>query len=428
MPLGAFRINGLAKTSAVGGSVVNAEVYYSQISTNLIDSGASAVGSNIAFCGFDQDDKAVYIAIWIDTTHSTGTAVLFNIDLTDGTVTTGSEYTYYSGSSNSILHPAVITENEHANLRLDLTTSDTGVIGWRQWSGAATNRFYARTVTFDIDNLTMTFGSIEGFSDAITNNTFAFLAYSGTSGQYTFMCRGGNNGVFPVYTLVSRSGTSLSVVGSPNQTIGSAGQWGVGEINGVKNDRFIFTANGNNRDRVEFQAGKWVSNTVYGTAQNIQEDNETNTYQSSTLLNATDSYLNIRYETQQTPTNTQVEAGVVDWKTGTTAPTVTQTNQIEVDSVARSRLGSANGAYDGEAYAWHWSGTNSDMKLYKFSISGTTLTQEFSKTWSQSWLSDGQVENDNHTFIDSNNNIAIVSFLRRAGYPYVRVIVDPDGL
>jgi hypothetical protein len=386
------------------------------------------LSSWIDFAGFNSSGEPVFISVYNDSGRDNLYAVMWSVDGSDGTITTGTKYTAIT-NTNNVIYPAVVTERGHANIRQDITPSDHCVIAYRNISN---NKVNAIAASYDLDALTMSFGSSTTFSDVLEADGMVELVFAGTSGEYICITRSGSNNT-PKFSRIDRSSTTLSV-GISEQSIEVLGGYEYASAVGFKDDRAMIVASANNRDLVGAHIMKFDStDTLRGFEQFIQEGNETNTRSVTALFNATDSFINIRWETQVSPTNTQVEGGVITWNgTGSTLPTLTQTNQIEVNASNTSySIGASNGAIDNEAYVWQKDGTGTAYNLWKFSISGTTITEEYEKSFNNPSITfSGNPELHSNTVKDANDNVFLVTQDRNNanGYPAVRVIVNPDGL
>lgn len=425
---------GLAKTgltfysAPAGGGGVSAALYQEDLTTDVVSNEQFQNGNHAKFAGFNSSGDPVFVVVYTESGRNNIYTLLYSIQLSDGTVTTGTKYTVATGSAN-LIYPAVATEKDDANMRQDVgSVGNYAVFVWRNLS---TDEMNGRAASYDLDALTMSFGSATNFNSDFPSRGQTNIVFGGNSQTTLVVNRTGPNNTVPQVGKVYRSGTTLStgVVGKDTQALGG---YEFAEYLGFKQDRFFMCASANNRDRVRTHYGYWygVGDTVAFSETDIQEGNETDTRSASAAFNATDSYINIRYETQQTPTNTQVEGGVITWNSGGTVPTLTQTNQIELDSVAQLRLGVCNGAVDNVSYAFHYSGTGNDLDLHKISLSGTTITKDYTKTLSLTTLPNETPLTDNTMIEDSNGDSVLVIYGRNSsnGYPMITYVVNPDDL
>jgi hypothetical protein len=420
-------ITASAKVTAAAATAFDAAVYDTELSTDVVDNLMYTSSGQIDFAGFNSSDEPVFVSVWNDSARSNVYAMLWSIDGSDGTITTGTKYTAATDAGD-IIYPDVCTERSGGNLRQDLTVSDHCVIGWRNLDGNYVNAIAA---SYSLDALTMSFGSVTTFSNALEADGMVEIDFAGTSGEYICITRSVSNNT-PKFSRIDRSGTTLSV-GIDEDTIELLGGYEFSSSLGFKDDRAMIVASHNNRDLQKAQFAKFDNtDTLRGIEYTLHEGNETNSRGAVAPFNATDSYLHIRWETQVSPTNTQVEGGVINWNgSGSTLPSLTKTNQIEVEATnTTGALGAAAGAADGEAYVWKETATASNYDLWKFTLSGTTITESYEKTFSHTINFSGNPELGNVTAKDSNDNFFIASIDRNTanGYPAVRVIVNPDSL
>lgn len=366
MPLGAFRLNSLAKFQPSAAGFVSFE----QLNGDAI---FSATYQQLAYCGENSSGEPVFCACYATTNRLNQYAQMFSVDLTTGAITIGTKYTIATTTSpNLLIGPSVASERDHANIRQDLSANDYLYFAWRL---SPTNRVRALAASYDVDALTMSLGSEETFSDTFTAVGDVKISYTG--GNLMIMSRGSTNSNYVLMAGLERtSGTSLALSTTINAAV-NLGGWGGGINLGFKNERATVTAVGNNSDRVQFAAYRDNSGVLVNYTQQLQEQNETNTNNISVQANATDSLINLRFETQVAPTNTQFEGVIVDWQTGATAPSITRTNQIEWNSIAVGRLGAVNGAVDGETYFWRQNVEDADdnIRCCKVSLSGSTISK-----------------------------------------------------
>jgi len=429
MPLGVAKLTSLAKAAIAapptGGASFTA---FSQLNG---DSIYSATYQGLAYCGENSSGHPVFVSAYATTNRLTQYAQMFSVDPADGSITTGTKYTLASvASGNLLVGPSVTTERDGANIRQDLSANDFIYFGWRLYPA---HKVRARCASYDLNNLTMSLGTEETFSDTFTAR--GQVAVSWTGSDVAVMSRGGNNNNFVLQANMARtSGTSLALTTSINSGV-SWGGWGFATVLGFKNDRSVVTGVGNNNDRVQFAAYRKNSGSLVHYTQQIQEQNETNTRNISAYFNATDSLINLRYETQQTPANTQIEGVIINWQSGTTAPTITRTNQIEWYSTAVSRLMAINGTSDGEAYLGRrdQANLNDDIVFCKVTLSGTTISKSTDKTISvpaNTRLGESH-HNSNRMVSLSNGDEMWVTFFENtlaSARGDIMVVMNPDGL
>jgi hypothetical protein len=250
MPIGAFKLNSIARSLAVSGPV-NASITSLGItspSTNL-----NYAEQQLSYCGLDTSSRPVFVFSYCAVTTSYPSAIMFRIN-SDMTVTTGSAVTLSSSFLANYAPPVCKTEQEDSFLR---TSSGSTYVyfGWNY-----TNQIYASCAEYDIDTLTLTAGT--PLSVHAVNSGGIFLALL-TNDQFAIGGQGGSNGRQYVTDLITRSSGTTLIKSSLNQSLSYTGQAGGHRAYGAGSNRFVLVSSGSNGHENYYIGIKYFGGAFY---------------------------------------------------------------------------------------------------------------------------------------------------------------------
>lgn len=350
MPLGAFRLNSLAKTVEAAAADPDSVTSFSGVVYNT----SQYYTYQTQFAGEDSSGRPVFAWGYKDDTDSDAKAVLVRIN-TDNSVTIGTPSTAYTG-----------TVTEACNIITEQGDTDYCVM---QYEVAADNKVYAKASLMDLDNLT--FGSWGSSVEVYNQYTFSTGTYLGsaTYGIGPRYASGGGVGLRIV--RVTRSGTTLTVGNTvTTYTSGNVYQSVHGFDESGAFERFVGTSS---TSSVAVSAGYFNS----GTASTASNEGSVITGLSSVIetqaavVDSSDKLMVISRSNDST-----VKAAVtqVSWPTsGTAAPTHTNGTQLTLTDDIPSRDWVVSSGETNEAYLLYYDTSN--WQLRKLTVSGTTITE-----------------------------------------------------
>jgi hypothetical protein len=360
--------------SMVGASFAVVSSVTQALNTNLSTSNDYWRGNDMAYLGNDTSGRPVFCTGFTKVTTQYPTLIMFRINLTDLTITKGSEYTL--DGTNTAVYVSVSSERDGPGLR---TSSGFTDYGYAVWTRNALNTG-ARAVAFsyNLDNLTLTLG---------TNIAIAGTTGGQGSGHYignrrvVGITNGGNNGNFIVQNWATRTDGSTTLTkntGADNSALGFYGQGGGYNTRGMNNDRWIVVPqNGNN-------GHGWFASAIRtnGSTGMVGVDYNYNDSTTDDVFNAESKIAQLNNSTRFITTcngsfsngtvgRIKAFAGTVTWNTGTTAPTIAVGTAVELETNANYRHGLVEGTQDGEAF-FIFCDNNDGLKLKYKKLTVTT--------------------------------------------------------
>lgn len=372
MPIGAFKLNTIARGVAVAASITEA------LNTALSTSNDYFRGNDMAYMGNDSSGRPVFCTGFTKVSTQYPTLIMFRLNLTDLTITKGSEYTIESVVA---VYVSVSSERDGAGFRTSSGFTDYGYAVWAR--NAANTGARAIAFSYSLDNLTMTFGT--GIAVAGTSGAQASGHYIGNL-RVAATTNGGNNGNFHVQNWATRTGGSTTLTknaGADNSVLGGIGQGGGHNMRGMASDRWILVPQTGNNGHGWFSTAMRTNSTsmvgrdyVYNTV--FPSDAVFNSEAKIAQLNNTDRFITVCQGafTNGTVYKIKGQAGTVTWNTGSTQPTITMGSVVEVETNANTRFGLCEGKVDGEAY-FIFCDNNDGLKLKykKLTVSTNTISQ-----------------------------------------------------
>lgn len=372
MPLGASRLAYLAKIAAGGGIQPGGGDEVS----GLDDDFASSALQNLCYAGTNSSGQPVFLAMWPDLTATTGqdNYQLFSV-ATDGTVTKG---TIGHIDQTKRLYPRFITECDMNSAGYLDTNQET--YGLVTYVDQVAGQWYARAFSIDQDNLTLTFGT------AVTQNYATWdITYVG-NGKYVVVARGGNNDRYVQTATVERT-SGLSITHNNEwASVGDGGGFFPLVTIGYPDDKWFNSAVLNNQDGHGYSAVREYNNTFYKSG-----DLLTNEWLSGDELNClgprvckgntTDIVVAVLPNITGGNVGTYLRAAQITWNTGTTVPTVSLGNLLQVHATAYSTieiLPDANNSNFGKIFVQ----TAGGLYWKNYTLNGTTISADAS--WTQS--------------------------------------------
>lgn len=365
MPLGAFRINSLARAAAAP----SAETFEALNSLTGIDGAADSIYYHYttAFVGETSGGDPIFVWTYRDASDLNFKVVAFSVDSTDGSLTIGTPSS--TGRVTKVQGNYVVTEASGAGVR-----STPNGYGYVTYCDNTSGDPYVSAFSVNTSTLAVTLGSEVQRTNAESAAT-SHMAYVGNSAVVIFFRGASNRRDYEIFT---RSGTTLTSALAVNDTgINDGGfpQDGVGfeYHTGNASYRWVDTHAANNFDGVHYAAHKTYSGALYG---DIELDDFTTTETNSTSfavnLNSSDRAAIIRYDTGDN--NIQAKAIDISWGANSTAPTITKGSALTLSGTDYSPIGFGPGIADDEFY--YFKDDAGSLKYHRITASGTTLTEE----------------------------------------------------
>lgn len=365
--------------SMVGASFLATAAVTQALNTALSTSNDYWRGNDMAYMGNDSSGRPVFCTGFTKVTTQYPTLIMFRVNLTDLTITKGSEYTL--DGTNTAVYVSVASERDGSGLR---TSSGFTDYGYAVWTRNALNTG-ARAVAFSysLDNLTITLG---------TNIAIAGTTGGQGSGHYignrrvVGITNGGNNGNYLVQNWATRTDGATTLTkntGADNSVLGFYGQGGGYNTKGMNSDRWIVVPqNGNNGHGWFVSAIRTNGSTgMVGVDYNYNDsttDDVFNAESKVAQLNNTDRFItscNGQFG-NATFYGIKAMAGTVTWNTGATAPSLTMGTAVTLETNANYRHGLCEGTQDGEAF-FIFCDNNDGLKIKfkKLTVSTNTISQ-----------------------------------------------------
>jgi hypothetical protein len=373
MPLGAFRLNSLGMFSAptAVNETINSSGAY--LSNNYW-------GNDTTYLGNDSSSRPVFAYVYSAVTTYYPTMILFRINTSDLTITTGTSYTL--DSTFQCYYASVSSERDGSGLRTSSGYTDYGYATWGRINGSPTD---LRVVAFsyDLNNLTATLGT------AITGIAAANIYPLGNAGggyignrQFAVASQGGSNGNFIVQNWVTRSSGATTLTkngGTDSSTLGNAGQGGIHNVKGFSTGRWLMGyGTGNNGHSWCLSAVRQNSTAMVGANWIYNVAGQTpvyNTLCQYAQLNNSTRFISVCYGQFNTTFYHRATAYTVTWNTGATAPTITAGTTVDIGSASPANglaYTLAPGKADGEAYFLHRN--TAGFEYRKLTVSTNTIT------------------------------------------------------
>ena len=366
MPLGAFKQSLNLANLAISAPATEA------LNTALSTSNDNWRGNDMAYMGNDSSGRPVFCTGFTKVSTQYPTLIMFRLNLTDLTITKGSEYTL--DGTNTAVYVSVSSERDGAGLRTGSGFTD---YGYAVWSRNALNTG-ARAVAFSysLDNLTLTLG---------TNIAIAGTTGGNGSGHYignrrvAAMTNGGNNGNFLVQNWATRTAGSTTLsknTGADNSALGGFGQGGGYNTKGMSIDSWITVlSSGNNGHGWNINASRINSTAMVGRDYSYAVESVFNTECKIAQLNNSTRFISACNGQFTSTYRLRAIAGTVTWNTGSTQPTIAVGSTIDLETNANYRFGLCEGKQDGEAYFIFCDNADGlKLKYKKLTVATNTIT------------------------------------------------------
>jgi hypothetical protein len=296
---------------------------------------------------------------------------MFRLNLTDLTITKGSEYTV---DTNQAVYVSVSSERDGAGLRTTSGFTDFGYVTWARSTANTGTR--AAAFSYSLDNLTLTLGT--GIAVASTSGAQSSGHYIGNL-RVAAMTNGGNNGNFLVQNWATRTGGTTTLTkntGADNSALGGFGQGGGYNTRGMASDRWITVLSaGNNGHGWNINASRINSTAIVGRDYSYAVESVFNTECKIAQLNNSTRFISICNGQFTSTYRVRAIAGTVTWNSGATLPTIAVGSTIDVETNANNRVGLCEGKQDGEAYFIFCDNADGlKLKYKKLTVSTNTIT------------------------------------------------------
>ena len=371
MPIAAFRLNSIARGVAVAAAVTE------RLTTALSTSQDYWRGNDMAYMGNDSSGRPVFCTGFIKVTTQYPTLIMFRLNLTDLTITKGSEYTV--DGSNTSYYVSVSSERDGAGFRTTSGFTDYGYVAWARQANTGSR---AAAFSYSLDALTLSLGT--AILVAGTTGVQCAGHYIGNN-RVAVTNHGGNNGNFHVQNWATRTAGTTTLTkngGADNSVLGGVGQGGGHNMRGMASDRWInVIQTGNN-------GHGWYATAMRtnGTAMVGVDYNYNSAFPADAVFNAEAKLAQLNNSTRfisvcqggfsnNTVGRIKAQAGTVTWNSGGTAPSIAMGSALELETNANSRFGVCEGKADGEAY-FIFCDNNDGLRLKykKLTVSTNTIT------------------------------------------------------
>lgn len=342
MPLGAFRLNTLARYVATGGGATE----LLNTSTNIDWNYLTYQHDKINFVGMDTNSNPVFLWGYKDTSGA-AYVILFRIN---------SDLTLTEGTPVQIFASGVSTANSAGGY----PDSTTGICVYYQSAGV-----YAKAFTYNINTLAI--GTPGSQVQVNTTSPTAGFSYATYMRNNYFMAGWRRSGM--VFRQLTVSGTTITL--GANTLIYSFGDGVYQEATSHANSGSLLRAVASNGNAASLGAAYWNGTSastsyVFGTFLTMGGLNQmrVRTLDDTSKCIAASARTNVM----------KARAATINWPTsGTGAPTATHGTEITLTH-AGSNLGLCNGGTD-IAYVAYLNTTDSNWYYSKITASGTTLTE-----------------------------------------------------
>ncbi len=353
MPLGAFRLNSLAKYTVSGGGIAAGDSLTSL--SDVVYNTDQYYTYRVNFAGVDSSSRPVFAFGYRDDTANAAKAILIRIN-DDNSITAGSPDTFYTGTGS--LDPL-----EDVQMVTDNGDTANCVMVYQDRANSP-YELYARAASIDLDNLTFSKGTqLTVFTGSI--DTMTVGAYLG-NGRYVVGHRSSN---IPLY-LLTRSGTTLTLANSTTIGLGT----------NVYNTAQGFAPSGslyrvaiaNSTAAVSFSAKYWNGTSPSSNPTAITPITGLSSVIVSQMCALDTVGKSIIVSSDGTTTKAAVAS--VSWpSSGTSAPTLSSGTQLTLtDDVSNRSMLLAKGE-DNTAHLIYYSGSTWKERI--LTASGTTLSE-----------------------------------------------------
>jgi len=334
-------------------------------------------GYDMSYLGNDSSGRPVFCTCFAKVTTVYPTLIMFRLNLTDLTITKGSEYTV---DANQAVYVSVSSERDGAGLRTTSGFTDYGYVTWAR--NVANTGTRAAAFSYNLDNLTLSLGT--GIAIAGTTGAQSAGHYIGNL-RVAATTHGGNNGNFHVQNWATRTAGTTTLTkntGADNSVLGGVGQGGGHNMRGMASDRWInVIQTGNN-------GHGWFANAmrINGTAMVGVDYNYNSAFPADAVFNSEAKMAQLNNSTRfisvcggtfgnGTVNRIKAQAGTVTWNSAGTAPSIAMGSALELETNHNARHGLCEGKVDGEAYFIFCDNADGlKLKYKKLTVSTNTIT------------------------------------------------------